>query len=622
MKGHLIIVALCISFLLVAAVAGNSKSVIVAEAEGKRGSIRVEERNGMRFLTIDNVVQGGMPVGLDSSQRFIDPMVELIRAVRPEAGTALVIGLGTGKTAGDLSSVGFSVETVELEPVVIDFARRYFDYKGRVVEADGLEYLKKTKNHYDIILMDAFSGGEPPAHLVNREAFTLMRRRLSSKNGLLAVRLLARPDDLEVTKMLQQYGTMIMNYKQMFGSGFGSEKQNLYILVSSRALNIEKTPAGLPLPVTTCSGELLPGRRRSILGNQSRIIGTRNGTQSRKILVLGYLIRAKETGDICIDLPHCDMGAVRYLIRGDALPELNDLVKENTSFPTAGDIPSDGDRSETLRMLLGGGGAKRNEVRFSRVLVAVEGNACLRSLIDPDLAYKGKGPNEALLPYGGILYELEVSKVLMSLDYRSWEKFRREKLKPIINRAVDAFAASDIEKAAAAIGDYLEAMDSRLNGFGSKCRAYNDMAKFKWVLDFEKAKIGKQASAFEIAAACDWAKRFVGGVEDAKIVRRVIRECAERNYAKVASNPKDPNALKAAARLSYLLMERSNELKKAAARLSHLLMERSDELKTQADMLERRVSELKILYKGIEPANRTPGGEERVKELEKHFQKE
>jgi len=589
MKGHLIIVALCLSLSSVLTGVGNSESMVVAEAEGEQGSIRVEERNGMRFLTIDNVMQGGIPIGLDAAQRFIDPMVELIRAVRPKAGTALVIGLGTGKTAGDLSSVGFSVETVELEPAVIDFARRYFGYRGPVVKADGLEYLKKTKNHYDVILMDAFSGEEAPAHLVSKEAFVLMRDCLSSEDGIIGVRLLSFPDDPKVRKILSAMG---VNAKQIFGSGIGPEKQNLYILGSQKIMSIANVSKTLPLPVTSPNfNVLLPGRRRLDFQGKMETKNTDREATSRKVTILGYLIRVRETNNICIDLPHHDMGAVRYLIVGDLLSKFDELLDKGTFFLRDGEITSRNDQrlQQTLSGLLGVSGVRGSSTIYSPVIVVVEGIVHLRSL-DLD-----------------VLYELNVSKVLMSLDYKSWEKFRHETLKPIIRWVEYTFITNDIEKAAEAIGDYLKAMDARLNGFGIRCKAYNDIARFKRVLDIEKVKLGKQASAFEIAAACDWAERFVRGVwynEDAKIVRRVIRECAERNYAKVASNPKDPNALKAAARLSYLLMERS------------------DELKTQADMLEIRVSELKTLYKGIEPANRTPGGEERAKELEKHFQKE
>ena len=579
--------ALFLSSLWIVAAIGQSKNVILAQ--GDKGRIRVEERNGLRLLIIDGVVQGGVPSGLIASQRVIDPMVELIRAVKPEARTVLVIGLGTGKTANDLDSMGFSVDAVELEPVVIDFARRFFDYKGEVVEADGLEYLKKTKKCWDVILMDAFSGGEFPVHLVSREAFTLMKRRLSSVNGLLAIRLLSRPDDPGVQNMLQ-YGTMGVYHKQMFGSGIGSEKQNLYVLASTRELEIENPPVGLPLPVTTRGGELLPGRRRSLFGDRS----ISNNGQSRKMVVLGYLIRAKETGDICIDLPHCEMGAIRYRIQGDALPELSDLIKGNTYFPTASEISGDGDRSETFDFMLGGGRVLRSDVRFSRILVAVESNARLRSIIDPDSLLEGKD-SEALLPYGGILYELEVSRVLMSLDYRSWQEFRQEKLAPIINRITCAFAANDIGTAATSIGDYLKELDARLKGFGSKCSFYIDLAKFELVLEMERKFLGERNSPFEVAVACDFAESFLYWIRnsrDVEFIKVATRECAEQNYTKVANHPDDPNAPLAASRLLYLL-----------SREWHI------------SGSEQKVKELQKRYKNLKPTLQVPFEKECHEEL-------
>jgi len=572
------IYALFLSSLWTVTASGNNKHVILAE--GDEGRIRIEERNGLRLLVIDGVVQGGMPSGLIAAQRIMDPMVELIRAAKPEARTVLVIGLGTGKTANDLGSMGFSVDAVELESVVIDFAQRFFDYKGEVVEADGLEYLKKTKKCWDVIFMDAFSGGEFPAHLVSREAFRLMKRRLSGRNGLLAVRLLARPDDPEVIKMLR-FGNIYMIYKQVFGSGIGAEKQNLYILASNREPKIENLSMGLPLPVTTLGGDLLPGRRRPLFVDQSIY----NQGRSRKMVVLGYLIRAKETGDICIDLPHWEMGAIRYRIQGDALPELSDLIQGNAYFPTASEISADGDGSETFDFILGGGRVLRSDVRFSRILVAVEGNARLCSILSPDSVLEGND-SEVLLPYGGILYELDVSRVLMSLDYRSWQEFRQEKLAPIIHRITCAFAANDIATAATAIGDYLKELDARLKGFGSKCSLYINLAKFKLVLEMERKFLGERNSPFEVAVACDFAERFLYWIQnsrDVEFIKVATRECAEQNYTKVVNHPDDPNAPLAASRLLYLL---SREWDVSGS--------------------EQKVKELQKRYKNLKPTLKVP----------------
>jgi len=593
----------------------RAEAKLIAEAKGKQGVIRVEERNGMRLLTIDEVVQGGMPIGLEAAQRFIDPMVELIRTVRPKAKSVLVIGLGTGKSAVDLASVGFSVETVELEPVVIDFAYRYFGYNGQVVEADGLEYLKQTRKKYDVILMDAFFGEEAPAHLVSKEAFGVMRGCLSCKDALIAVRLLSFPDDPEVSNILRNMGW----FTYVFGSGIGPEKQNLYILHSKKSMSITRASVNLPLPVTSHeSSTLLPGRRRSIF--EDEIEKNLGGEWSpltkreRRVIVLGYLIRDRETKNIFIDLPHYGMGAVRYLIVGDLLPKLDELLGKKGFFLHHGEITSRNDRRlrQTLSGLLGVSGARGNETMHSPVVVAVEGIACVRS-INPEYRSDPLFTNNL-----GILYELDVSKVLMSLDHKSWKEFKRKKLEPIIGLVERAFAAGDIEQATAAITDYLEAVDCRLNGFGSKCAAYNGIAKFKWVLDIEKAELGKQASAFEIAAACDWASGFLSQFwynEHAKIIRDAIRECAERNYKTVTENPKDPNAQAAAARLLYLSMQHMPDLDELLDELAEEDAVQLQKRLEDAIKLEKRVNELRRVYEVIEPARQPPHREAKLDRL-------
>ena len=65
------------------------------------------------------------------------------------------------------------MEAVELEPAVIEFARKHFGYKGHAVAAEGLEYLKKNeKTTYDVVLMDAFEGMIAPECLRARSTWS------------------------------------------------------------------------------------------------------------------------------------------------------------------------------------------------------------------------------------------------------------------------------------------------------------------------------------------------------------------------------------------------------------------------------------------------------------------
>ncbi len=113
----------------------------VASAEGQQGRIEVIDRDGLRRLKIRGDVQGATTLGSTGTPLPGDPAVQLVRALRPEARTALVIGLGTGRTAAELSAAGFEVEAVELEPKVVEFARAHFDYRGHAAVADGIDWL-------------------------------------------------------------------------------------------------------------------------------------------------------------------------------------------------------------------------------------------------------------------------------------------------------------------------------------------------------------------------------------------------------------------------------------------------------------------------------------------------
>ena len=109
---------------------------VLAQVDGIQGPIRVVVRDGVRVLTIDGVVQGAAHEGGPQSLHS-EPAVGLLRAFRANAKSALVIGLGTGRTASALRIAGVTVEVVELEPAVVDLARRFFGYEGPALLSHG-----------------------------------------------------------------------------------------------------------------------------------------------------------------------------------------------------------------------------------------------------------------------------------------------------------------------------------------------------------------------------------------------------------------------------------------------------------------------------------------------------
>lgn len=94
-----------------------------------------------------------------------------------------VIGLGAGMAVCfHHSERHFTV--YEIDPLVRDMAKQWFSYirdcgEPRWRIGDGrIELARDAEVRYDMIMIDAFSSGSIPSHLLTREAFDVYRSRL------------------------------------------------------------------------------------------------------------------------------------------------------------------------------------------------------------------------------------------------------------------------------------------------------------------------------------------------------------------------------------------------------------------------------------------------------------
>jgi hypothetical protein len=105
-----------------------------------------------------------------------------------------IIGLGVG-TLATYARPGDFFRFYEINPLVEDLARREFFYlsnsRGRVevVLGDGRISLEQEPDqHYDLLVVDAFSGDSIPVHLLTVEAMKLYFRHLKPE-GVLAIHI-------------------------------------------------------------------------------------------------------------------------------------------------------------------------------------------------------------------------------------------------------------------------------------------------------------------------------------------------------------------------------------------------------------------------------------------------
>lgn len=526
----------------------------------------VEQQGDLRRLVIDGVVQAEVRLG-GAEAIGSDPVVHLTRALCPKSRTALVIGLGSGKTATDLRRAGLTVTAVEREPLVIEYARRFFGYRGHAAAADGLDFVRQTAQRFDLVLMDAFAGRAAPPHLVTPEA---LRQWLKSttERGAVILRALGSPGDPAIQRMIEDLRGSSKSrpiFVQLFGSGIASEPQNLYLVAARQPLR-GSVPAGLALwPIRPAhQGDVAAATAAT--GSPPPSSPAAPAEPARDVKLVGYLVRLHEDGSLVLDLPHREMGATRYLLTGKLAESLSRYLDPKTAFPTEGDIHSDGDTKHTLRELLGGGGVKRSDVRYSPIAVAVAGKARLLARVHPDAVFGGRRigrspygrhARERLdprLPYGGVLYELEVQQVLWTLDRAGWRRLDRQ-LSPHVSRAAAALRQGELAKAQAAIDGYLRQLDK---GHFELLPLYASMTEVRDAVAHEGPGAPATSSGWSRAAACDrivhrsvegpWVERskHVDALDDA------ARHCAFRYYEKASRGTEASEVSRAGARLLHL----------------------------------------------------------------------
>lgn len=119
---------------------------------------------------------------------------------QPNAKRALIVGLGGGVITRAVRDVSpnILVDTVELDPAVVDVAKRYFGFRENAyVKAyvnDGRVFIRQQlrKNaRYDIVMIDACDNDFVPEHLLTQE-FMREMRTLLNPGGVIAVNSLSK----------------------------------------------------------------------------------------------------------------------------------------------------------------------------------------------------------------------------------------------------------------------------------------------------------------------------------------------------------------------------------------------------------------------------------------------
>ena len=170
-----------------------------ATPETSRFDVRFEKENHYgRLRVVDDQVMSIRWMLQDSSlisaARRGDPrpvfeylnLVEALLGLAPAAKSALVVGLGAGHVPRTFEGYGLEVDSIEINPAVVEAAKEYFGFAphGRVVVGDARFEVRHLGRQYDFIVHDCFSGGTVPPHVLSLEMMEELRARLAD-DGIL-----------------------------------------------------------------------------------------------------------------------------------------------------------------------------------------------------------------------------------------------------------------------------------------------------------------------------------------------------------------------------------------------------------------------------------------------------
>ena len=231
-----------------AAVEAEGLKVVFAE-DTRYHRLAVVDDADTRYLRFDNSLQSAMYLDdpYRTRYRYTD-FFHLGIAYNPRARNVLFVGLGAGSSEKRLwrDFPDLEIAAVELDPVVVDVAYRYFglprDPRLRVDVGDGRQYLAGSERRWDVIVVDAFFADSIPAHLVTQEFLALVRSRLAPGGVVVtnAIGAISGPGSRLFRSVYKTYRTAfpsVVVHPAILGGDRGDDDfRNLILVATEKAI--------------------------------------------------------------------------------------------------------------------------------------------------------------------------------------------------------------------------------------------------------------------------------------------------------------------------------------------------------------------------------------------------
>jgi spermidine synthase len=160
----------------------------------------------------------------------------------------LVLGLGGGAVTKRMwrDYPELEIDSVEIDPVVVEVARDYFglpeDERSRVFIEDARRHIQQTDETYDIIIIDAYYSDALPSHLTTQEFLAEVKSRLAP-DGVVAYNVISAVDGegSELFRSMYRTADTVWDTLRVFPIGIAEdddleERRNIIVLATDEPL--------------------------------------------------------------------------------------------------------------------------------------------------------------------------------------------------------------------------------------------------------------------------------------------------------------------------------------------------------------------------------------------------
>jgi hypothetical protein len=203
--------------------------------------------HGVQFTLADKRT---LPISYYAPESGVGETLDYAKAKHPSIDVG-IIGLGIG-TLANYARPADRYDLYEINPQVVGVANTLFDNVANsragvknVIVGDARLKLEQTADavKYDVLVLDAFSGGSVPIHLLTREAFAIYQRHLKP-DGFIAINITNGYLNLyPVVKRQAEHLGLGIRYKFQGSDGERKVRKSYYAILTRDADYLARYPS-------------------------------------------------------------------------------------------------------------------------------------------------------------------------------------------------------------------------------------------------------------------------------------------------------------------------------------------------------------------------------------------